>query len=102
MPLSTNKSGIGYVDYVLWDDDGKPLALVEAKRTIESPTSGENQAQLYADSLEKMFGRRPVMYYSNGYETFVWDDQFYKQARKVHGDRKSTRLKSSHVTISYA
>src|SRR5690625_1519717 len=85
MPLSTNKSGIGYVDYVLWDDDGKPLALVEAKRTIESPTSGENQAQLYAEALEKMFGRRPVMYYSNGYETFVWDDQFYKQARKVHG-----------------
>ncbi|HLS31373.1 MAG TPA: DEAD/DEAH box helicase family protein [Flavobacteriaceae bacterium] len=85
MPLTTNKSGIGYVDYVLWDDDGRPLALVEAKHTIKSPTSGENQAQLYADSLEKMFGRRPVMYYSNGYETFVWDDQFYKQARKVHG-----------------
>lgn len=85
MPKSTNKSETGYVDYVLWDDDGKPLALVEAKKTLESATKGENQAQLYADCLEKMHGQRPVMYYSNGYEIFLWDDQFYKQARPVHG-----------------
>lgn len=85
MPKSTNRSQTGYVDYVLWDDDGLPLALVEAKRTLESASKGENQAQLYADSLEKMYGRRPVMYYSNGYEIFLWDDQFYKQARPVYG-----------------
>lgn len=85
MPKSTNISEKGYIDYVLWDDDGLPLALVEAKRTLESATKGENQAQLYAESLEKMYGRRPVMYYTNGYETFLWDDQFYKQARKVNG-----------------
>ncbi|WP_274475386.1 DEAD/DEAH box helicase family protein [Mangrovimonas aestuarii] len=85
MPISTNPSGLGSVDYVLWDDDGLPLALVEAKKTMESVTKGENQAQLYADCLEKMFGRRPVMYYSNGYEIYLWDDQFYKQSRPVHG-----------------
>ncbi|WP_306642380.1 DEAD/DEAH box helicase family protein [Sanyastnella coralliicola] len=85
MPKSTNKSETGFVDYVLWDDDGTPLALVEAKKTMESVSKGENQAQLYADSLEKMFGRRPVMYYSNGFETYLWDDQFYKAARPVHG-----------------
>ncbi len=85
MPKSTNISETGYVDYVLWDDDGLPLALVEAKRTLESASKGENQAQLYADSLEKMHGHRPVMYYSNGYEIFLWDDQFYKQSRRVHG-----------------
>lgn len=85
MPKSTNTTETGYVDYVLWDDNGLPLALVEAKKTMASATSGENQAQLYADSLEKMFGQRPVMYYSNGYETYLWDDQFYKQSRKVHG-----------------
>lgn len=85
MPSSTNTSETGYVDYVLWDDDGLPLALVEAKKTLESASKGENQAQLYADSLEKMYGRRPVMYYSNGFETFLWDDQFYKSARLVHG-----------------
>ena len=85
MPKSTNVSRTGYVDYILWDDDGLPLALVEAKKTLENATKGENQAQLYADSLEKMYGRRPVMYYSNGYEIFLWDDQFYKQSRLVHG-----------------
>jgi type I restriction enzyme R subunit len=85
MPSSTNKSETGYIDYVLWDDDGKPLALVEAKKTMESVSKGENQAQLYADSLEKMFGRRPVMFYTNGFEINLWDDQFYKKSRPVHG-----------------
>lgn len=95
MPKSTNISETGYVDYVLWDDDGLPLALVEAKKTLESASKGENQAQLYADCLEKMFGRRPVMYYSNGFETFLWDDQFYKQSRKVHGFYTKSELQTS-------
>ncbi|WP_047416067.1 DEAD/DEAH box helicase family protein [Cellulophaga sp. Hel_I_12] len=95
MPKSTNKSETGYVDYVLWDDDGLPLALVEAKRTLESASKGENQAQLYADSLEKMHGRRPVMYYSNGYEIFLWDDQFYKQSRRVHGFYTKAELQTA-------
>lgn len=85
MPKATNISETGYVDYVLWDDDGLPIALVEAKKTMENASKGENQAQLYADCLERMHGRRPVMYYSNGYDFFLWDDQFYKQARPVHG-----------------
>lgn len=85
MPRSTNKSGTGYADYVLWDDDGKPLAVVEAKHTMESSEKGETQAFLYADCLEKQFGQRPVMFYSNGYETHIWDDQFYKTSRQVHG-----------------
>lgn len=85
MPSSTNVSETGYVDYVLWDDDGLPLALVEAKKTMENASKGENQAQLYADCIEKIHGRRPVMYYSNGFETYLWDDQFYKKSRLVHG-----------------
>ena len=85
MPESTNTSETGYVDYVLWDDDGLPLALVEAKKTMENASKGENQAQLYADCIEEMYGRRPVMYYSNGFETYLWDDQFYKKSRIVHG-----------------
>jgi type I restriction enzyme R subunit len=28
-----NNQGKGFVDYVLWGDDGKPLGLIEAKRT---------------------------------------------------------------------
>jgi len=85
MPSSTNISETGFIDYVLWDDDGLPLAVVEAKKTMENASKGENQAQLYAESLEKMFDRRPVMYYTNGFETYLWDDQFYKKSRLVHG-----------------
>ena len=67
-------SGVGYVDYVLWGDDGLPLALVEAKRTSGSATTGQQQAKLYADCLESMTGQRPVIFYSNGFEHWLWDD----------------------------
>ena len=71
MPYGT---GEGYVDYVLWGDDGKPLAVVEAKRTRRDARAGQQQAKLYADCLEKQFGRRPVIFYTNGYEHWMWDD----------------------------
>ena len=64
-----NASGVGYADYVLWGDDGKPLAVVEAKRTTAEPAKGRQQAKLYADCLEAMHGQRPIIYYTNGYET---------------------------------
>ena len=69
-----NTEGKGFVDYVLWGDDGKPLALVEAKRTKRDPRVGQQQAKLYADCLETQFGRRPVIFYSNGYDHWLWDD----------------------------
>lgn len=84
MPLSTNPSGIGYVDYVLWDDNGKPLAVVEAKKTLYDAVKGRHQAFLYANCLESKFGQRPVIFYSNGFETFIWDDKFYPE-RKISG-----------------
>ena len=56
----------GKVDYVLWGEDGKPLAVVEAKRARHDPSKGQQQARLYADCLEQMFGRRPLIYYTNG------------------------------------
>lgn len=79
-----NDEGIGFVDYVLWGDNGLPLAVVEAKRTIRSPKEGKQQAKLYADCLEKKFKRRPVIYYSNGYEHWFWDDINYP-SRPVQG-----------------
>lgn len=79
-----NGPGIGYVDYVLWGDDGKPLGLVEAKKTTVDPEVGKQQAKLYADCLEQMFDQRPVIFYTNGYETRIWDDQMYPP-REVAG-----------------
>ena len=69
-----NNKGEGFVDYVLWGDDGKPLGLVEAKRTKRDARVGQQQAKLYADCLEKQFGQRPVIFYSNGYDHWMWDD----------------------------
>lgn len=63
-----NNQGKGFVDYVLWGDDGKPLRLVEAKRTRRDVRVGQQQAKLYADCLERQFGQRPLIFYSNGYE----------------------------------
>lgn len=86
-----NEEGIGFVDYVLWGDDGKPLALVEAKRTKKGAKEGQQQAKLYADCLEKQYGQRPVIFCSNGYEHWIWDDAIYPP-RAVQGFYKKAEL----------
>lgn len=86
-----NGEAKGFVDYVLWGDDGKPLMLVEAKRTTKSPMVGQQQAKLYADCLEKQYGQRPVICYSNGYEHWLWDDLNYPP-RAVQGFYKKDEL----------
>jgi type I restriction enzyme R subunit len=86
MPITAdNPKGNGYVDYVLWDDNGKPLALIEAKRTTKDVEVGKHQAALYANCLEKMHGQRPIIFYTNGYETKIWEDTFYSSPRRVYG-----------------
>jgi len=86
-----NGTGQGFVDYVLWGDDGKPLALVEAKRTRHSALKGQQQAKLYADCLEQMTGQRPIIFCSNGYEHWLWDDRTYPP-RQVQGFYKKAEL----------
>ena len=81
------KSGEGQIDYVLLGSDSKPLAVIEAKKTAESAEKGKEQAKLYADGLEKMNGQRPIIFYTNGHEIFIWDD-FKNKAyppRKLYG-----------------
>ena len=86
MPVTAdNPKGNGYVDYVLWDDNGKPLALIEAKRTTKDIEIGKHQAFLYANCLEKMHGQRPIIFYTNGYETKIWEDTFYSAPRRIYG-----------------
>jgi type I restriction enzyme R subunit len=75
---------MGYVDYVLFGKDGLPLAVVEAKRSSKDPNIGRKQAVLYADCLERKFGRRPMMFTTNGFDTYFWDDLSSPQ-RKVSG-----------------
>ncbi len=86
-----NAEGIGYADYVLWGDDGKPLAVVEAKKTTADPQVGRQQAKLYADCLEQMHGQRPIIFTTNGYTTWMWDDTAYPP-RRVAGFYKKDEL----------
>ncbi|TBN55243.1 DEAD/DEAH box helicase [Hansschlegelia quercus] len=84
-------SGVGRVDYVLWGFDGRPLGLVEAKATKHSAQKGQQQAKLYADALEARFGQRPVIFLSNGYEHWIWDDLRYPP-REIGGFYKRDEL----------
>lgn len=86
MPTASGSNdGVGFVDYVLWGDDGLPLAVVEAKRALVSPMAGQQQGKLYADRLEATYGQRPLIYYSNGYEHWLWDDAAPYPPRSVQG-----------------
>ena len=86
-----NNQGIGFVDYVLLGDNGKPIAVVEAKRTSKDPNVGKQQAKLYADCIEQMNGQRPVIFYTNGFETYIWHQPY--PPRHVSGFYNKADLK---------
>ena len=71
-----NKSEIGYADYVLYGDDGRALAVIEAKKTCVDVAVARQQAKLYADLLEKKHGRRPVIFLTNGFDTRIIDNLY--------------------------
>ena len=90
--MPTN-SELGYADYVLYDDAHKPLAVLEAKRTCKDPEVGRQQAKLYADVLEKQYGRRPVVFLSNGFETRIIDNQYpERKVAEVYSKRDLEKL----------
>lgn len=76
MPGMPNRSEVGYVDYVLYDDSHRPLAVIEAKKTCVDVSKGRQQAKLYTDLLEQKYGRRPVVFLTNGFETRIVDGQY--------------------------
>lgn len=76
-----NNAGLGYADYVLFGADGKPLAVIEAKRTSKDANVGKHQAELYAECLEKRYSVRPVIYYTNGFEVYCIDGMGYPPRR---------------------
>lgn len=105
-----NDQNIGYADYVLFGENGLPLAVVEAKRTSVDPKVGQNQAKLYADCLEQKYHQRPVIYYTNGFEIYMWDDVNYPP-RKVSGfytqdelqlliNRRENRQSLEHIFVN--
>lgn len=85
MPTDAGNNGKGRADYVLYGDDGKPLAVIEAKRTAKDVKEGAEQARIYADCLERETGVRPVIFFTNGADIFIWDDVQKYPWRKVYG-----------------
>lgn len=108
--MEGNPGQQGYVDYLLNGRDGKPLAIIEAKRTAYDPAKGLQQARLYADCLERQFGYRPLIFLSNGYRTYFVDDEHgsYRQVGEVFAqddlqriiDRRRTAIDPSTVPVN--
>lgn len=103
-------SGKGYVDYVLYGQDQLPLAVVEAKKTSVDTMVGSQQAKLYADCLGKQYGRRPLIFTTNGFEIFYTNDFRQEARRLVSGfftqdelqleiDRRKSRKPLYHIEI---
>ena len=80
-----NSTGTGYVDYVLWGKDNLPLAVVEAKKASVDTMVGSQQAKLYADCLQNKYGRRPLIYTTNGFEFYYTNDYMGYPRREVSG-----------------
>jgi len=85
-------TGKGYVDYVLYDESGKPLAVIEAKKTAKDPNEGRKQAELYADALARKHGDRPFIFYTNGFNLWFWNDGEGEPPRQVYGFRSMDSL----------
>lgn len=93
LPGMPNHSEVGYADYVLYGDDGRPLAVVEAKRTCVDVSKGRQQAKLYADLLEKKYGRRPVIFLTNGFEMHIQDNLYpERKCATVYSKRDLEKL----------
>ncbi len=94
-----NMSEVGYADYVLFGDDGKPLAVLEAKRTCVDVAKGRQQAKLYADLLEQKYGRRPIIFLSNGFDTRIWNDKYYPERKvaSIYSKRDLEKLFNLHT-----
>lgn len=93
LPGMPNHSEVGYADYILYGDDGRPLAVVEAKRTCVDVSKGRQQAKLYADLLEKKYGRRPVIFLTNGFETHIQDNLYpERKCATVYSKRDLEKL----------
>lgn len=105
-----NNSENGFADYVLYGENGKPVAVIEAKRTSKDPKIGQQQSKLYADCLENQYNQRPIIFFTNGFETYIWDDYNGYSERRVYGffkkeelqliiDRRSTRKSLRNIDI---
>ncbi len=79
--LINTPSGKGYIDYALYDDNGRIIAIIEAKKSRRDVKEGKEQAKQYANAIERSTNYRPLIFYTNGFETYLWDDANYPERR---------------------
>lgn len=89
-------SGEGRADYLLMGENGKPLAVIEAKRTSKNASNGRKQAELYADALEQEYGQRPIIFYTNGFDLWIWHDAVNEPPRRIYGFYSKDSLEHQH------
>ena len=81
----TPYAGHQYSDYVLLGKDGKPLAVVEAKKTSVDAAIGREQAKQYCyNIINSQGGELPFCFYTNGHDIYFWDLENYPP-KKVYG-----------------
>lgn len=90
-----------FADYVLLGSDGKPIAVVEAKRSSRDELAGKRQAADYADAIEARFGNDPFIFLTNGKEIQFWDRGRYAP-RKISGFYTRDDLERLHHQRQYA
>ena len=82
---ATPYGGHQFSDYVLLGKDGKPLAVVEAKKTAADAAVGREQAKQYCFNIQKKHnGELPFCFYTNGHDIYFWDLDNYPP-KKVYG-----------------
>lgn len=84
-PVSATRGSPEFSDYVLLGKNGKPLAVVVAKKSSKEAELGREQAKQYCQNIQAQYGcELPFCFYTNGHEIFFWNlDEAPPQ--KVHG-----------------
>ena len=102
---ATPYGGHQFSDYVLLGKDGKPLAVIEAKKTAVDAAIGREQAKQYCYNIKiNQSGDLPFCFFTNGHEIFFWDLENYPP-RKVHGFptkddlQRYKNLRKSHKSL---
>ncbi|MCW3094719.1 MAG: type restriction enzyme EcoKI subunit [Chthonomonadaceae bacterium] len=74
-----------FSDYVLLGKNGKPLAVVEAKKSTRDAEIGREQARQYCLNVQTdQGGELPFCFYTNGHDIFFWN-LGEGPPQKVHG-----------------
>ena len=81
-PGAGERRTVEFADYALLDRLGRPLAIVEAKRSSRDPLEGERQAA--DEAIRQKSGSDPFVFLANGNEIWFGHRKLYPP-RKVSG-----------------